>query len=108
MITYLNECEREILRMAGHLLDDESRWAIVTAAQDKDKQEVGPASPSAVCWCLVGAIAVCSIIVRGKRGRDTRAMQAAKELLYSDDLIAYWVFSTRKQRYETAKRLQTC
>lgn len=41
------------------LLTDESKWTQKAYARDKDGKPTGALSPTAVCWCLDGAIRKC-------------------------------------------------
>jgi hypothetical protein len=47
---------RTILADARALLSDPERWTTGTLAQREDGLPVDPWSPSACCWCLVGAL----------------------------------------------------
>lgn len=43
----------------SELLSNESKWTKDTQARNKDNVPVRFDDPSAVCWCLLGAIAKC-------------------------------------------------
>lgn len=48
--------ERETFLKVRNLLSDERRWTRDFSARDLDERSVHPRDPSAVCWCLQGAV----------------------------------------------------
>lgn len=51
---------RQVLERARSLLSDQDRWAQGVFARDRNGVQVKPRDPNACCWCLLGAIAICS------------------------------------------------
>jgi hypothetical protein len=45
----------ETLKAMRELLSDKNRWTQVFTARDAKGEQVPSDSPSAVCWCLLGA-----------------------------------------------------
>lgn len=50
----------QILKEALELLVDPDRWTKYTRARASDGTPVRPEDPTAVCWCVEGAVAVLS------------------------------------------------
>lgn len=48
-----------IRNRVANLLRYEERWTQYTPARNNEKESVLPDSPTATCWCLVGAIYKC-------------------------------------------------
>lgn len=46
----------DILKQARELISDERRWTRGELARDSEGHEVDEDSPSAACWCSVGAV----------------------------------------------------
>lgn len=46
----------ETLTKARELLSDLNRWTKEVSARDVDDRPIGPCSPHATCWCILGAL----------------------------------------------------
>ena len=64
----------EILEKTRALIDNPNKWTQMASAKDAKQLDVSYSSPSAVCWCLTGAIYKCSY----DRGSDLHTNKEAR------------------------------
>lgn len=53
---YSGKSPEQILQLTRRLLDDQSRWTKNAKARDANNSVVHPGDPTAVCWCVEGAV----------------------------------------------------
>jgi hypothetical protein len=62
----------QILQAVRLLLEDPAKWTIRTRARDYNGDPVHPTAPTAICWCLEGAVCLVA--------KDTNAVELLVDL----------------------------
>jgi hypothetical protein len=106
----MRHTDRDVLRMAGHLLEDPKRRVMASLVANAEGVSLNSVTePEACRWCLVGAIAACREVLLGdntpvlSRGGG-RIFALARRHLDVGDLVVAWVL--RENQEEIVKRLK--
>lgn len=87
---------REVLKMAGFLLDDPARRCVGTLATDDKALPCSTCVKSARAWSLEGAVIVAAMVLR-KRALEALADLAA--LFGTDNVASHWDGSLKCPRW---------
>jgi len=93
----------DVLRKAADLIEPEGAWTQSSFARSRTKRRVGPLSPKATCWCVMGAL------LKASSDGDDEALDQAGELLTAivpADSIVEWNDAPSRTQAEVVAALR--